>query len=113
VRLGVAQASPAGTPRGRALRRNTASFSPGLPLIAIPNGWSLCSSRARLFGSFVVRFPGVDVLPSARRHGVEDADIDHADVDHAVQHAVVVDEVAEDPTRYLVIGPDRAGTSSS
>jgi hypothetical protein len=40
----------------------------------------------------------------ARRHGV-----DEADVDHAVGHAVVVEEVAEDPLRYLVIGPDRSG----
>lgn len=46
----------------------------------------------------------MDVLPSARRHGV-----DEADVDHAVRHAVVVEEVAEDPLRYLVIGPDRSG----
>ncbi len=46
----------------------------------------------------------MDVLPSARRHGIEDADIDHA-----VRHATVVDEVAEDPLRYLLIGPDRSG----
>jgi hypothetical protein len=31
------------------------------------------------------------------------------DIDHAVQHAVVVEEVAEDPIRYLVLGPDRSG----
>lgn len=53
---------------------------------------------------FVVRFLRVDVLPSARRHGIEDADIDHA-----VRHATVVEEVAEDPVRYLLIGPDRSG----
>ena len=46
----------------------------------------------------------MDVLPSARRHGIEDADIDHA-----VRHATVVEEVAEDPVRYLLIGPDRSG----
>lgn len=53
---------------------------------------------------FVVRFQCVEVLPSARRHGVEDADIDHA-----LLHATVIDEVAEDPVRYLLIGPDRSG----
>ena len=46
----------------------------------------------------------MDVLPSARRHGIGDADIDHA-----VRYATVVDEVAEDPVRYLLIGPDRSG----
>ena len=46
----------------------------------------------------------MDVLPSARRHGIEDADIDHA-----VRHATVVEEVAEDPVRYLPIGPDLSG----
>lgn len=53
---------------------------------------------------FVVRLVCVDVLPSARRHGV-----DEADIDHAVRHSEVVEEVAEEPTRYLVIGPDRSG----
>ena len=46
----------------------------------------------------------MEVLPSARRHGVEDTDIDHA-----VRHATVVDEVGEDPLRYLLVGPDRSG----
>jgi uncharacterized DUF497 family protein len=46
----------------------------------------------------------VDVLPSGFRHGVEAEDIEHA-----VRNAIVVEEVGEDPTRYLVIGPDRAG----
>ena len=55
-------------------------------------------------GSFVVRFRCVDILPSARRHGIEDADIDHV-----LRHATVVEEVAEDPVRYLLIGPDRSG----
>ena len=55
-------------------------------------------------GGIVVRFLHVVVLPSARRHGIEDADIDHA-----IRHATVVDEVAEDPVPYLLIGPDRSG----
>ena len=53
---------------------------------------------------FVVRFRCVDILPSALRHGV-----DEADIDHAIRQAAVVEEVAQDPTRYLVIGPDRSG----
>ena len=58
---------------------------------------------ARPSGS-VVRYSRVEILPSARRHG-----IDEADVDYALRHAAVVEEVGEDPLRYLVIGPDRAG----
>lgn len=46
----------------------------------------------------------VEVLRSALRHG-----IDPVDIDHAVTHALVVEEVGEDPTRYLLLGPDRAG----
>jgi len=45
----------------------------------------------------------VEVLPSALRHGVAEED-----VDHALRNALVVEEIAEDPTRYLVLGPDRA-----
>ncbi|MDA8062666.1 MAG: hypothetical protein M0T80_09620 [Actinomycetota bacterium] len=46
----------------------------------------------------------MELLPSARRHGVDDRDIDHA-----VCYALVVEEVGEDPTRYLVLGLDRSG----
>ena len=46
----------------------------------------------------------MDVVASARKHGIDDADMDHA-----VRHATVVEEVAHDPIRYLVIGPDRSG----
>jgi hypothetical protein len=28
---------------------------------------------------------------------------------HAVEHALAVEDVGEDPDRWLVIGPDRAG----
>lgn len=45
----------------------------------------------------------MEVFPSALRHGVHPDDIDHA-----LRHAIVVEEVAEDPIRYLVIGPDRS-----
>jgi hypothetical protein len=46
----------------------------------------------------------VEIHPLARRHGVVDDDILHA-----VEHSMVVDDLGEDPDRWLVIGPDRAG----
>ena len=45
----------------------------------------------------------VEVLGSALRHGVE---VD--DIEHVLRNAMVVEEVGEDPLRYLVLGPDRA-----
>lgn len=45
----------------------------------------------------------MDIHPSARRHGITDADILHA-----VERSIVVEDVGEDPDRWLVIGPDRA-----
>ena len=44
----------------------------------------------------------MEIHRSARRHGVSDDDILHA-----VEHAIRVDDVGEDPDRWLVIGPDR------
>ncbi len=32
-----------------------------------------------------------------------------ADILHAIEHALVVDDVGEDPDRWLVLGPDTAG----
>ena len=46
----------------------------------------------------------MEILSSGRRHGVEDEDIHHC-----IENAVAIEEVAEDPVRYLVLGPDRAG----
>jgi hypothetical protein len=46
----------------------------------------------------------VEVLRSALRHGIPGEDILHA-----VNHAMTVDEVGDDPVRWLVLGPDRAG----
>lgn len=40
---------------------------------------------------------------SARKHGVADEDIRHA-----VDHALVIEDIGEDPDRWLVLGPDRA-----
>ncbi len=45
----------------------------------------------------------MEIHPSARRHGIADDDILHA-----IEHSMVVDDVGEDPDRWLVIGPDRA-----
>lgn len=45
----------------------------------------------------------MDIHPSARRHGVADDDMLHA-----IEHSLVVDDIGEDPDRWLVIGPDRA-----
>lgn len=53
---------------------------------------------------FVIRYSRGEVLRSAGRHGITAVDIDHA-----FTHSLVVEEVGEDPTRYLVLGPDRAG----
>jgi hypothetical protein len=50
----------------------------------------------------------VEVLLSALRHGIASEDIRHA-----VINAVAVDEVGDDTVRWLVLGPDRAGTCSN
>lgn len=46
----------------------------------------------------------MEILPSSYRHGIEDEEIQHC-----VVNALVIEEVAEDPVRYLVLGPDHAG----
>jgi len=43
----------------------------------------------------------MDVLPSAFRHGIA-----NEDVQHALRNALVVEQVADDPDRFLVLGPD-------
>jgi len=45
----------------------------------------------------------VEIHPSARRHGIA-----NEDMLHAIKHSMVVDDLSEDPDRWLVIGPDRA-----
>jgi hypothetical protein len=47
----------------------------------------------------------VEVLRSGFRHGVEDQDIQHA-----LRNALLVEEIDDDPIRYLVLGPGRAGS---
>lgn len=46
----------------------------------------------------------MEVHRSARRHGIDDTDMLHA-----LEHALAVDDLGEDPDRWLVIGPDTAG----
>jgi hypothetical protein len=46
----------------------------------------------------------VEIHSSARRHGIAGDDMLHA-----VGQALAVEDVGEDPDRWLVIGPDRAG----
>jgi hypothetical protein len=46
----------------------------------------------------------VEVRRSAFKHAVIEEDMQHA-----LRHAHVVEEIAEDPVRYLVLGPDRTG----
>jgi hypothetical protein len=42
----------------------------------------------------------VEIHDSARKHGVVDEDIHHA-----IDHALAIEDVGEDPDRWLVIGP--------
>jgi hypothetical protein len=46
----------------------------------------------------------VEIHDSARKHGVVDGDIHHA-----IDYALVIEDAGEDPDRWLVVGPDRAG----
>jgi hypothetical protein len=45
----------------------------------------------------------VEVHQSARKHGITDEDILHA-----IDHALAIEDIGEDPDRWLVLGPDRA-----
>ena len=45
----------------------------------------------------------MEIHSSARRHGIADDDILHA-----IEHSIVIDDLGEDPDRWLVIGPDHA-----
>jgi hypothetical protein len=46
----------------------------------------------------------VEIHDSARKHGAVEQDILHA-----IDHALAIDDAGDDPDRWLVIGPDRAG----
>jgi hypothetical protein len=54
-------------------------------------------------GDFRSTLSGVKIHASARKHGVADEDILHA-----IDHALVIEDIGEDPDRWLVLGPDRA-----
>lgn len=45
----------------------------------------------------------MEVHRSARKHGVADEDILHA-----IDHALAIEDIGEDPDRWLVLGADRA-----
>ena len=45
----------------------------------------------------------MEIHGSARKHGVADEDILHA-----IDHALAIEDIGEDPDRWLVLGPDRA-----
>ena len=45
----------------------------------------------------------MEIHPSARRDGIADDDILHA-----IENSMFVDDLGEDPDRWLVIGPDHA-----
>jgi hypothetical protein len=46
----------------------------------------------------------VEIHRSARRHGIDDRDMLHA-----INFSLVVEDLGEDPDRWLIIGPDTAG----
>ncbi len=46
----------------------------------------------------------MEIHDSAHRH-----DVAEEDMLHAVEHSLVVDDLGEDPDRWLVLGPDPAG----
>ena len=46
----------------------------------------------------------MEIIPSALKHGISrDA------IEHAVECSLAVDEIGEDPLRFLVLGPDLNG----
>ena len=46
----------------------------------------------------------MEIHEAARRHGISDTDMLHA-----IEHSLAVEDLGEDPDRWLVIGPDTAG----
>lgn len=46
----------------------------------------------------------MEIHSSARKHGVADED-----TLHAIDHALAIEDAGDEPDRWLVIGPDRAG----
>jgi len=90
------------SPRSARIRADDRRLLPTRALLAR-------SARTRIpalrpTGPFRSTLCRVEVHDSARKHGVADED-----VIHAVDHALVIEDAGEDPDRWLVIGPDRAG----
>jgi len=67
-----------------------------LQLLQRPGLWGDLLFRDTIFG--------VEIIDAARKHGVSDDSIRHA-----VEHALVSEEVGEEPLRRLFLGPDAAG----
>lgn len=54
--------------------------------------------------NYVVQYSRVEIHRAARRHGIADDEMLHA-----LEHSLAVEDVGEDPDRWLVLGPDRSG----
>lgn len=67
-------------------------------MIVAPYGPSVDAPRLSYYDK------SVEVHDSARKHGVADED-----TLHAIDHALAFEDAGEDPDRWLLIGPDRAG----
>ena len=76
-----------------------ASFRSRRPSLGSPRERSWLPRRS----GFVLRLQSVELLQSALRH-----DVAPDDILHALEHAVVLEEIGDDPIRWLVLGPDRA-----
>ena len=70
-------------------------------------GWFSPGDKGRLpvagRPTFVVQQSCVEIHPSTRRQGIVDNGILHA-----IEQSIVIDDLGEDPDRWLVIGRDRA-----
>ena len=67
-------------------------------------GFGPPASLAPAHGSFSYYNKCVEIHDAARKHGVADEDIVHA-----IDNALATEDAGEDPDRWLLIGPDRAG----
>jgi len=69
-----------------------------------PKAWASSNPRTLRAERITYYIIVVEVHDSARKHGVADPDIHHA-----IDHALAIEDAGDDPDRWLVIGPDRAG----
>ena len=76
---------------------------PSLPVLAGSLGVVRTLSHRENRPSFVLQFPLVDIHPSARKHGIADADIEHA-----TAHAMTIEDQDDDTKLYLGAARDAA-----